>query len=160
MARSRPGGDPGDMENTAETQPKKLRRSSSNRLVAGVCGGLGDYFGLSPTIYRIAFAVLVLLGLAAAVAVQWWVVLVVGAILLGLLALGAIGLGLLGVALAVVGGAIAVALVVGFSFNGGVGDRTARPATAADLKRYELGVGHLRVDLHALSLPAGDTQLR
>ena len=33
-------------------------------------------------------------------------------------------------------------------------------AGSSDLKRYELGVGHLTVDLHRLSLPAGDTRLR
>src|SRR5438445_11331232 len=62
MARTGRDGDPPRMETTAETQPKKLRRSKSNRLVAGVCGGLGEYFGLSPTIYRIAFVALSLAG--------------------------------------------------------------------------------------------------
>ena len=27
---------------------KKLRRSRTNRVIAGVCGGLGEFFGLSP----------------------------------------------------------------------------------------------------------------
>jgi phage shock protein PspC (stress-responsive transcriptional regulator) len=41
---------------------KKLRRSASDRHLAGVCGGLGDYFGLSPIIYRIAFVALTIAG--------------------------------------------------------------------------------------------------
>jgi len=32
-----------------------LRRSKHNRLIAGVCGGLGEFFGLSPTLFRLAF---------------------------------------------------------------------------------------------------------
>ena len=30
-----------------------LRRSRSNRIVAGVCGGLGEFFGISPWWFRI-----------------------------------------------------------------------------------------------------------
>lgn len=35
-----------------------LRRSVVNRTVAGVCGGLGEYFGLDPTLVRVAYALL------------------------------------------------------------------------------------------------------
>jgi phage shock protein C len=41
---------------------KKLYRSQTERSVAGVCGGLADYFELDPTIVRIAFVALALLG--------------------------------------------------------------------------------------------------
>jgi len=34
---------------------KKLYRSSSNRYLAGVCGGLGDYFKIDATIVRLVF---------------------------------------------------------------------------------------------------------
>jgi phage shock protein PspC (stress-responsive transcriptional regulator) len=261
------------MESTAETQPRKLRRSKSNRLLAGVCGGLGEYFGLSATIYRIAFVALsfaggtgILIYLAAALVIpaegsdesilaealrqhrerpwlviglalialgiffwisgphhggfwrtdgwlwiavgavvvwaqqrsrgerekarwapwrvaagvviliavgllavldltstleiRWWVVFGVGVVLLGVLALGAAGRGLGGVALALAVAVVAVVVVVGFAFEGGVGDRSYQPASAAELKRYELGIGHLIVDLHDVSLPPGDTLLR
>ena len=37
-----------------------LRRSRSDRVVAGVAGGLGRYFGIDPVIVRIAFIVLAL----------------------------------------------------------------------------------------------------
>ena len=33
---------------------KKFYRSRSNRQIAGVCGGLAEYFDLDPTLVRIA----------------------------------------------------------------------------------------------------------
>lgn len=51
------------MENIADTPSiKRLERSSSDRVLAGVCGGLGRYFDLSPAFYRLGFVVLTLLG--------------------------------------------------------------------------------------------------
>jgi phage shock protein PspC (stress-responsive transcriptional regulator)/predicted membrane protein len=41
---------------------KRLERSSSDRMLAGVSGGLGRYFDLNPGIFRLGFIVLVLLG--------------------------------------------------------------------------------------------------
>lgn len=41
---------------------KRLTRSHANRQVAGVCGGLGEYFGIDPTIVRIIFVLLALAG--------------------------------------------------------------------------------------------------
>lgn len=38
---------------------KKLYRSKTNRVIAGVCGGLGDYFDVDPIIFRILFVALV-----------------------------------------------------------------------------------------------------
>jgi phage shock protein PspC (stress-responsive transcriptional regulator) len=37
---------------------KKLYRSEKDRKVAGVCGGLGEYFDIDPVIPRIVFLVL------------------------------------------------------------------------------------------------------
>ena len=37
---------------------KKLYRSSTNKFIGGVCGGLGDYFNIDPIIFRLIFAVL------------------------------------------------------------------------------------------------------
>lgn len=36
---------------------KKLYRSRKNRLLAGICGGLGDYFGVDPTVVRLIMVV-------------------------------------------------------------------------------------------------------
>lgn len=34
---------------------KQLTRSASNRMVAGVCAGLGEYLNIDPTIVRLLF---------------------------------------------------------------------------------------------------------
>ena len=34
---------------------RPLRRTLANRQIAGVCGGLGDYFGIDPTAVRVAY---------------------------------------------------------------------------------------------------------
>ena len=33
---------------------KKLYRSKNNRMIAGICGGLGEYFNIDPTVIRLA----------------------------------------------------------------------------------------------------------
>lgn len=32
---------------------KKLYRSNRNKVICGVCGGLGEYFGMDPTLVRL-----------------------------------------------------------------------------------------------------------
>lgn len=46
------------------TSPPKplLRRSHDDHVIAGVCGGLGRYFGIDPVILRLVFVVLLLAG--------------------------------------------------------------------------------------------------
>jgi len=44
------------------SEPRRLTRPKDGRWVGGVAAGLGAYFDLSPTLYRIAFAVLALAG--------------------------------------------------------------------------------------------------
>lgn len=39
---------------------KKLYKSSTDRKISGVCGGISEYFGLDSTFVRIGWAVLVL----------------------------------------------------------------------------------------------------
>ena len=34
-------------------EPRKLYRSQRNRVIAGVCGGLGEYLNIDPVIIRI-----------------------------------------------------------------------------------------------------------
>ena len=41
---------------------KRLVRSESDRMIAGVCGGLADYFEIDATIVRLVFAGAFLLG--------------------------------------------------------------------------------------------------
>src|SRR5204862_4394496 len=50
-------------ENIAsEPSVKRLERSRSDRMLAGVCGGLARYFEIHPAVYRVGFVVLTLLG--------------------------------------------------------------------------------------------------
>jgi phage shock protein C len=44
------------------TAEKTLRRSRSNRVIAGVCGGLGEFFGLNAFWFRLAFLIALLPG--------------------------------------------------------------------------------------------------
>ncbi len=37
---------------------KHLTRSRSNRMLAGVCGGIAEYFGWDPTLVRVLYALL------------------------------------------------------------------------------------------------------
>lgn len=41
---------------------KKLCRSATNKKICGVCGGLGEYFDIEPSIIRILWIVFALLG--------------------------------------------------------------------------------------------------
>jgi phage shock protein C len=41
---------------------RKLYRSETNRMLAGVCGGLADYFNIDVTLIRILFVVLAVFG--------------------------------------------------------------------------------------------------
>lgn len=42
---------------------RKLTRSTSNRMICGVCGGLGEYLNVDPTIIRIIWLFCALAGL-------------------------------------------------------------------------------------------------
>ena len=43
---------------------KKLYRSRSSRMLAGVCGGIAEYFAIDPSLVRLAFVFMSLLGLS------------------------------------------------------------------------------------------------
>ena len=53
----------GDGRNSSEVNrmssyPRQLRRSMANRWIAGVCGGLGEYFEIDPTMVRVVYVLL------------------------------------------------------------------------------------------------------
>jgi phage shock protein PspC (stress-responsive transcriptional regulator) len=52
------------MDETTVERPavKRLERSRSDRMLAGVCGGLARYFDINPAFYRVGFVVLTLIG--------------------------------------------------------------------------------------------------
>ena len=44
---------------------KKLKRNTQNKVIGGVCSGLGEYFGIEPIIFRLVFVALLLFGFGA-----------------------------------------------------------------------------------------------
>lgn len=40
-----------------ESTRRPLRRSSDNRILLGICGGLGEFFGINPIWFRIGFLI-------------------------------------------------------------------------------------------------------
>ena len=40
---------------------KQLVRSKRNRMVAGVCGGIGEYFDVDPNLVRLGFVILTII---------------------------------------------------------------------------------------------------
>ena len=46
----------------AHASVARVRRSKTDRVIAGVCGGLGSYFGVDPLWFRLAFVVLAIGG--------------------------------------------------------------------------------------------------
>ncbi|HET7768923.1 MAG TPA: PspC domain-containing protein [Chloroflexota bacterium] len=53
---------------TGGTARPKLRRSVRDRMLGGVCGGLGEYFGIDPVLVRLAFVLTTLAGGAGVLA--------------------------------------------------------------------------------------------
>jgi phage shock protein PspC (stress-responsive transcriptional regulator) len=54
--------DPGPTESESDPEQMRLHRVRSGRMLAGVAGGLADYLDVDPTLVRIAFVVLALMG--------------------------------------------------------------------------------------------------
>ena len=47
---------------------KKLYKSNQNKMIDGVCGGIAEYFGIDPTLVRLAVVVLSLMGFSGIIA--------------------------------------------------------------------------------------------
>lgn len=54
--------DPSPEENAPQPGPRQLRRSRTNRSIAGICGGLADFFHIDPTLVRLAMLLLIFCG--------------------------------------------------------------------------------------------------
>ena len=155
-----------------------LRRSRDEKMVGGVAGGLAEYSGIDPLLWRVGFVALTLAGVLISVGLLVLVarltdwapgprpflgvaLLVVG---LGLVAsaftpgrTGRGGLVVLGVVLSL---ALLFASSVPWTAGAGVGDRDYRPASVADVRdRYELGAGDLTVDLSRIDVADIDEPL-
>jgi phage shock protein C len=70
-------GPPLTGEKKMSAQYKSLFRSQQNRMIGGVCGGLGEYFGIDPTLVRVLFVVGSLLGFAGAFLLGYLILLIV-----------------------------------------------------------------------------------
>jgi len=52
---------------------RKLYRSCADRYVAGVCGGLAEYFDLDPLLVRLVFAILAIPGVSIVFYILAWI---------------------------------------------------------------------------------------
>ena len=62
---------------TTEEQRPPLRRSRRNRVLAGVCGGLAEFYGISTFWFRLAFVIATLPGGVPGIAAHlifWFIV--------------------------------------------------------------------------------------
>jgi phage shock protein C len=61
-------------------QQERLARSETDKMIAGVCGGLAAYLGIDPVLVRLAFVILLLAsGIGLAIYVILWIIMPVGA---------------------------------------------------------------------------------
>jgi len=59
------------------TEVKRLRRSHTDRMFAGVCGGLAEYFGVDVVLIRLLFVALELLTAGAGGIVAYLILMIV-----------------------------------------------------------------------------------
>ncbi|MES0359410.1 MAG: PspC domain-containing protein [Anaerolineales bacterium] len=57
-------------------QYKQLYRSRENRMLGGICGGLGEYFDIDPTLVRVLFIFGAFLGFPGALVLIYLVMLI------------------------------------------------------------------------------------
>ena len=54
---------------------KRLTRSETDKKIAGVCGGLAEYFDVDPILVRVAFVAAALMGFGVLLYIVLWIVL-------------------------------------------------------------------------------------
>jgi phage shock protein C len=55
------------------SEPRKFYRSKNNKIIAGVCGGLADYYQMDSTLVRAVVAALVLAGIGFVFYIALWI---------------------------------------------------------------------------------------
>ena len=50
-------------------QQKRLIKSLHNKIICGVCGGIGEYFNIDPTVIRLIWAILTVCGVGSGIVV-------------------------------------------------------------------------------------------
>ncbi|WP_292380027.1 PspC domain-containing protein [Methanosarcina sp. UBA289] len=56
---------------------KKLYRSKKNRIIAGVCGGIGEYFNVDPTLIRLLWLLISVMSAGSGIiayAIAWIII--------------------------------------------------------------------------------------
>ncbi len=56
---------------------RQLYRSRDQRMIGGICAGLGEYFNIDPTLIRLSFVFFSLIGFAGAMLIAYLVMLIV-----------------------------------------------------------------------------------
>jgi phage shock protein C len=54
-------------------EPKRLLRSNTNRVIGGVCGGIGEYFTIDPVLARVIFVLTAIFGAGFIVYIILWI---------------------------------------------------------------------------------------
>ncbi len=49
---------------SANPESRKLTRSRRHKMIAGVCGGIAEYFELDPTVVRVAYVLISIVSVA------------------------------------------------------------------------------------------------
>ena len=68
---------PASPQSSSTVRPP-LRRSSTDRMLGGVCGGLAEYSGIDPVLWRVGMVALALLGPGVIVYLLLWVLMPTG----------------------------------------------------------------------------------
>ena len=55
-------------------ESKRLYRSRRQRMIAGICGGLAEYFNIDPTIVRLGAAILLFTGMGLLPYLIAWII--------------------------------------------------------------------------------------
>ena len=53
---------------------KKMYKSTKNKILGGVCGGIAEYYGWDPTMVRAAFVILTLFGPGLLLYILLWLI--------------------------------------------------------------------------------------
>ncbi len=56
---------------------KQLTRSATNRMIAGVCAGIGQYANIDPTIVRLIAVLLFFLGMGPGILLAYFIMMIV-----------------------------------------------------------------------------------
>jgi phage shock protein C len=56
---------------------KQLTRSTTNRMVAGICGGIGQYAHIDPTVIRLITVMLFFLGMGPGIILAYFIMMII-----------------------------------------------------------------------------------